>query len=244
MPNCLNFNALSIGDKFYYVSDEIIEFVVETISEEPPYTFINNIKLLNDFSYGNGYYTTLSNAQDVLSERIRTKNYINGLIIKNTNIFNDFPKQGIIYEDLSPLFSNPIDLEKVLDVLDSFNAPYDKIVGLESRGFILASVLSNITRKPFIMVRKKGKLPGDVYSTDYELEYGNATLQIQKGVINTGDKILIIDDVLATGGSALAATHLVEMSGGEVINYNFISIVPGLEGLEKLNKIAKVVYGK
>ena len=112
----------------------------------------------------------------------------------------------------------------------------DKIAAIESRGFVFASAVSYIMNKPFIMLRKKNKLPADVYSTDFELEYGTATIEVHKDSINRGEKVLIIDDLIATGGTAEAAAKLIEISGGKVTAFIFVINLFDLNGSDKLVK--------
>ena len=112
----------------------------------------------------------------------------------------------------------------------------DKIAAIESRGFVFASAVSYIMNKPFILLRKKNKLPADVYSTDFELEYGTATIEVHKDSINRGEKVLIIDDLIATGGTAEAAAKLIEISGGKVAAFIFVINLFDLNGSDKLVK--------
>ena len=113
---------------------------------------------------------------------------------------------------------------------------FNKIAAIESRGFVFASAVSYITKKPFILLRKKNKLPAERYSVDFELEYGKATIEVHKDSISKGEKILIIDDLIATGGTAEAAAKLVEISGGEVAGFIFIINLFDLPGNELLKK--------
>ena len=118
----------------------------------------------------------------------------------------------------------------------SKNIKFDKIAAIESRGFVFASAVSYIMKKPFIMLRKKDKLPADVHSVDFELEYGTATIEVHKDSINKNDKVLIIDDLIATGGTAEAATKLVEISGGKVACFIFVINLFDLGGSDNLKK--------
>ena len=113
---------------------------------------------------------------------------------------------------------------------------FNKIAAIESRGFVFASAISYIMKKPFIMLRKKDKLPADVHSVDFELEYGTATIEVHKDSINKNDKVLIIDDLIATGGTAEAATKLVEISGGKVACFIFVINLFDLGGSDNLKK--------
>ena len=150
----------------------------------------------------------------------------------------DYPKKGILFRDITTLikdkdaFKNCI--EQVSKVLSGIQ--YDKIAAIESRGFIFASPLSYNLSKPYILLRKKDKLPAERYSVDFELEYGKSTLEIHKDSINTKDKVIIIDDLIATGGTAEAAAKLIEKSGGEVAGFVFIINLFDLGGKELLEK--------
>ncbi len=136
----------------------------------------------------------------------------------------DYPKKGILFRDITTLikdkdaFKNCID--QMVKILTKLN--YDKIASIESRGFIFASPLSYKLSKPCILLRKKNKLPADKFSVDFNLEYGNATLEMHKDSINPNEKIIIIDDLIATGGTAEAAAKLVKMSGGQVSGFIFV----------------------
>ena len=135
----------------------------------------------------------------------------------------DYPKKGILFRDITTLIKNKNAFKECIDqmskILNKLN--YDKIASIESRGFIFASPLSYNLSKPCILLRKKNKLPAERYSVDFELEYGKATLEIHKDSISAGEKIIIIDDLIATGGTAKAAAKLVEKSGGEVSSFIF-----------------------
>ena len=150
----------------------------------------------------------------------------------------DYPKKGILFRDITTLikdkdaFKNCIDqMSKTLD-----NLNFDKIAAIESRGFIFASPLSYNLSKSYILMRKKNKLPAEKYSEDFELEYGKATLEMHKDSINPKEKIIIIDDLIATGGTALAAARLVEKSGGEVSGFVFVINLFDLGGQKLLEK--------
>ena len=137
---------------------------------------------------------------------------------------SDYPKKGILFRDITTLikdknaFKNCIDkMSEILNKLDC-----DKIAAIESRGFIFASPLSYNLTKPYILFRKKNKLPAERYSIDFELEYGKATLEVHKDSIKAKEKVIIVDDLIATGGTAEAAAKLVEKSGGEVAAFLFV----------------------
>ena len=150
----------------------------------------------------------------------------------------DYPKKGILFRDITTLIKDEKAFSETINqIVDkSKNITFDKIAAIESRGFVFASAVSYITKKPFIMLRKKDKLPADVHSVDFELEYGTATIEVHKDSINKNDKVLIIDDLIATGGTAEAATKLVEISGGKVACFIFVINLFDLGGSDNLKK--------
>ncbi|MEY8355312.1 adenine phosphoribosyltransferase [Lachnospiraceae bacterium 54-53] len=148
----------------------------------------------------------------------------------------DFPETGIIFRDVTTILEDPDGLSMAVDgvrrMLDGIE--YDSVVGPESRGFIFGVPVAYAEHKGFIPVRKKGKLPREVLSADYSLEYGTATVEIHKDSIKPGQKIVIIDDLIATGGTIEAIIRLIEELGGEVVKICFIMELAGLKGREKL----------
>jgi len=150
----------------------------------------------------------------------------------------DYPKKGILFRDITTLIKNKDAFKDCINQMEKLlnNFKYDKIAGIESRGFIFSAPLSYNLHKPNILMRKKNKLPAEKYSVDFELEYGKATLEIHKDSIKPKDKIIIVDDLIATGGTAQAAAKLVEMSGGEVSGFVFVINLFDLDGKNKLEK--------
>ena len=148
----------------------------------------------------------------------------------------DFPKPGIVFRDITTLLKEPGAVKITLDQLYGFSKELNisKVVGIESRGFIFGSMLAERLNAGFIPIRKPGKLPGETESKTYDLEYGNDSIEIHKDAIQRGERILIHDDLLATGGTALAAAQLVEKLGGDVIQFTFVIELTFLKGLEKL----------
>ena len=136
----------------------------------------------------------------------------------------DYPKKGILFRDITTLIKNKDAYRDCIDQMSKIlsKVNYDKIAGIESRGFIFASPLSYNLSKPYILLRKKNKLPAERYSVDFELEYGKATLEIHKDSIKPKEKVLIIDDLIATGGTAEAGAKLVEKSGGIISGFVFV----------------------
>ena len=149
----------------------------------------------------------------------------------------DYPKKGILFRDITTLIKNAEAFkytnDKIIEI--SKEIKFDKVAAIESRGFVFASTVSYLMEKPFILLRKKNKLPAETHSIDFELEYGRATIEVHKDSINKGEKILIIDDLIATGGTAEAAAKLVEISGGKVAGFIFVINLFDLPG-EKLLK--------
>ncbi|RKR12373.1 adenine phosphoribosyltransferase [Maribacter vaceletii] len=149
----------------------------------------------------------------------------------------DFPKQGVVFKDITPLLSNPEALNfATTSLLNSIeNKKIDKVIGIESRGFFFAPLLARELNAGFIPVRKSGKLPSKVAQETYDLEYGTDTLEIHEDAISKGDKVLIHDDVLATGGTAEAVCKLIEKLGGEIVQCNFLLELDFLQGSKKLS---------
>ncbi len=150
----------------------------------------------------------------------------------------DYPKKGILFRDITTLIKDAgAFTESINQIVErSKKIKFDKIAAIESRGFVFASAVSYILKKPFVMLRKKNKLPAEVHSVDFKLEYGTATIEVHKDSINENDSILIIDDLIATGGTAEAAAKLVEISKGKVAAFIFIINLFDLNGTENLVK--------
>ena len=150
----------------------------------------------------------------------------------------DYPKKGILFRDITTLIKDEKAFAESINqiVEQSKKFEVDKIAAIESRGFVFASAVSYLLKKPFIMLRKKNKLPADTYSVDFELEYGTATIEVHKDSINKDDSVLIIDDLIATGGTAEAAAKLIEISGGKVAAFIFVINLFDLKGSKNLIK--------
>ena len=148
----------------------------------------------------------------------------------------DYPKKGILFRDITTLIKDENAFAETINQIVERSKKYNftKIAAIESRGFVFASAVSYILKKPFIMLRKKNKLPADVHSVDFELEYGTATIEVHKDSIEKGEKILIIDDLIATGGTADAAAKIVEISGGKVAGFIFVINLFDLPGNKML----------
>ena len=150
----------------------------------------------------------------------------------------NYPKDGILFRDITTLIKDKNafheTINQIVERSKKFN--FTKIAAIESRGFVFASAVSYILKKPFIMLRKKNKLPADVHSVDFELEYGTATIEVHKDSINQNDAVLIIDDLIATGGTAEAAAKLIEISNGKVAAFIFVINLFDLNGSDNLVK--------
>jgi len=150
----------------------------------------------------------------------------------------DYPKKGILFRDITTLIKNKEAFKETIDRLGKIASEikFDKIAAVESRGFIFASVLSYNLSKPLILFRKKGKLPAETFSQNFELEYGKATIEIHKDSINKNESVLIVDDLIATGGTAEATAKLVQKSKGKVAAFIFVINLYDLGGFNKLEK--------
>ena len=156
---------------------------------------------------------------------------------KHIRSIKDYPKKGILFRDITTLIKNPEAFkytnDKIIEI--SKKIDFDKVSAIESRGFIFAAAVSYALNKPFILLRKKNKLPAETHSVDFKLEYGEATIEVHKDSVSKGEKILVIDDLIATGGTAEAAAKLVEISGGIVASFIFVINLFDLPG----NKLLK-----
>ena len=161
-------------------------------------------------------------------------------------VIKDHPKPGVLYQDMASIFNAPHGLRNVMSLFNDYvadnNIFYDKIVGLDARGFPMAGALSAATGIPFTMARKKGKLPGKTIFTQYELEYGIDELHIQEDAITSNDRILVIDDVIATGGTLDAAITLIKASDAEVVGILSIMELEFLGGGKRLRDGGFNVY--
>jgi adenine phosphoribosyltransferase len=150
----------------------------------------------------------------------------------------DYPKKGILFRDISTLIKDKDAFKESINQIVERTKKYkiDKIAAIESRGFVFASAVSYVLEKPFIMLRKKNKLPAETHSVDFELEYGTATIEVHKDSIEKDDSVLVIDDLIATGGTAEAAAELIETSNGKVAAFIFVINLFDLGGCNNLIK--------
>ena len=150
----------------------------------------------------------------------------------------DYPKKGIMFRDITTLIKDPVGFRLVIDTLTQryihAHFSFDTIVGIESRGFIIGSALAYTLGKGFIPIRKKGKLPAEVVTQEYSLEYGTDRIEIHKDALKKGERVLLVDDLLATGGTALASAALIEKLGGVIVEMAFIVDLPDVGGKKKL----------
>lgn len=148
----------------------------------------------------------------------------------------DFPEKGIIFRDITTVLQDPDGLKLAIDGMKAFleDVDFDVVVGAESRGFIFGAPIAYEMGKGFVLVRKKGKLPCETISQKYDLEYGNAEIEMHKDSIKPGQKVVVVDDLIATGGTIEAAIRLIESLGGEVVKVIFLMELAGLKGREKL----------
>ncbi len=148
----------------------------------------------------------------------------------------DYPKKGILFRDITTLIKNQDafseSIDQIIKILKKYE--FNKIAAIESRGFVFASAISYLLKKPFILLRKKNKLPAERYSVDFELEYGKATIEMHKDSISKDDKVIIIDDLIATGGTAEAGARIIEMGGGQITAFIFVINLFDLGGCDKL----------
>ncbi|MEM8731509.1 MAG: adenine phosphoribosyltransferase [Pseudomonadota bacterium] len=168
--------------------------------------------------------------------QISVKDYVRTIV--------DFPHEGILFRDVTTLFADPRGFRMAIDqMLHPYaGQPIDKVVGLEARGFILGGAIAHQLSVGFVPIRKKGKLPGTTISQDYTLEYGQAVVELHDDAIAPGEKVLVVDDLLATGGTAAAGIALVERLGGEIVGCAFVIDLPDLGGRRKLEALGMDVH--
>jgi len=152
--------------------------------------------------------------------------------------FPDFPKKGILFRDFSPILKDPSAMSYVIDEFAKHFHPkdFDILAGIESRGFLLACALAIKFNKGMFMIRKKGKLPGKTEKISYKIEYGKDVIEMQKHSVEKGKRVLICDDLLATGGTAKASARLIEKIGGKIVGFAFIIELTDLNGMKGISK--------
>ena len=157
---------------------------------------------------------------------------------KHIRSIQDYPKKGVLFRDITTLIKNEEAFSECIDQIieRSKKFKFNKLAAIEARGFVFASAVSYVLKKPFILLRKQNKLPAEKHSIDFELEYGTATMEVHKDAINENDSVLLIDDLIATGGTAEAAAKLIEISKGKVAGYIFVINLFDLNGCDKIIK--------
>jgi adenine phosphoribosyltransferase len=160
---------------------------------------------------------------------------IAALIASRIRDVSDYPQPGVVFKDITPLLAEPAAFTAVIDALAAVFGPVDKVAGIEARGFILAAPVAYRTAAGFVPVRKKGKLPSATFAQEYKLEYGTATLEVHQDAFQPGERVLIVDDVLATGGTARATATLVERCGAEVAGIVVLMELSFLDGRSALS---------
>lgn len=161
--------------------------------------------------------------------------HIAEIVARHTIDVPGFPRDGIVFKDLSPLFADGPAFRQVTDaIVASWPAGFDVVVGIEARGFLVAAAVAYATGAGVVPVRKAGKLPRETHSASYELEYGSATLEVHTDAFLSGQRVLVVDDVLATGGTAAATMRLVETLGGRVVGFGALLEIDGLGGRDAL----------
>jgi adenine phosphoribosyltransferase len=153
-----------------------------------------------------------------------------GLITSHVRDVPDYPQPGVLFKDITPLLAEPKVFSAVVDALAGSFGQVDKVAGIEARGFILAAPVAYQTGAGFVPVRKKGKLPSATFAQEYQLEYGTATLEVHQDAFEPGDRVLIVDDVLATGGTARATAELIRRAGASVVGVAVLMELSFLKG--------------
>lgn len=150
----------------------------------------------------------------------------------------DFPKEGIVFKDIAPILSDPALFKTAIDLFTEryINKDINKIAAIDARGFLFAGAICDRLNIGLVPIRKKGKLPYKTYEESYDLEYGSATLAVHQDAFDKGDKVVLVDDLLATGGTAAASAKLIEKAGGEIVEIDFLVELTFLKGRDKLSK--------
>ncbi|HTR94405.1 MAG TPA: adenine phosphoribosyltransferase [Trebonia sp.] len=157
---------------------------------------------------------------------------IEALIAAHVRDVPDYPQAGVLFKDITPLLGDPDAFGDVVEALAATFGPVDKVVGIEARGFILAAPVAYEIRAGFVPVRKKGKLPSGTFAQEYDLEYGSAVLEVHQDAFEPGERVLIVDDVLATGGTARATASLIKRAGAQVVGVAVLMELSFLKGRE------------
>ncbi|MFI7129875.1 adenine phosphoribosyltransferase [Nonomuraea sp. NPDC050153] len=161
---------------------------------------------------------------------------LSAMILDRIRDVPDYPKPGVLFKDITPLLADPVTMAAVVEELAGLHQ-VDKIVGIEARGFILAAPVAYRAGAGFVPVRKKGKLPAETLEESYDLEYGSATIEVHRDAFTPGDRVLVVDDVLATGGTAKATVELVKRAGAEVVGIAVLMELAFLKGRDRLTGV-------
>jgi adenine phosphoribosyltransferase len=159
---------------------------------------------------------------------------IEALITAHVRDVADYPKPGVVFKDITPLLGDADAFGDVVEAMAATFGPVDKVVGIEARGFILAAPVAYEIRAGFVPVRKKGKLPSAIFAQEYDLEYGSATLEVHQDAVEAGERVLVVDDVLATGGTARATASLIHRAGAHVVGVAVLMELSFLKGREAI----------
>ena len=162
---------------------------------------------------------------------------IEALIVAHVRDVPDYPKPGVLFKDITPLLGDSAAFGDVIEALAALYGPVDKVVGIEARGFILAAPVAYEIRAGFVPVRKQGKLPSATFAQEYDLEYGSAVIEVHQDAFRPGDRVLIVDDVLATGGTARATASLISRAGAEVVGVAVLMELSFLHGRAALGDL-------
>src|SRR3989344_1299608 len=230
-PECILANELSIP----YAAIAMVTDYDSFLDDLPPVTWEEVLKVFNE---------NAENVKRLLIEAIKILGEEKFDLKQHIRTVPHWPKQGVMFRDVTTLLQEPKAFSHVIETFSERykNKKIDKVVGIESRGFIFGSALAHKLNLPFIPVRKPNKLPAETVSEEYELEYGKDKVEIHKDAINEGDKVLIIDDLIATGGTVLATCNLIKKLHGEVIECGFIIDLPDLGGKKKLQEAGYKVF--
>lgn len=165
-------------------------------------------------------------------------------IVSRIRTIPDYPKPGIMFRDVTTLLKDPVGLRiTVNELVNRYSGiKIDKVAGIEARGFIFGAPLAYMLGVGFVPIRKKGKLPADTVSQEYALEYGTDVIEIHKDAITEGDRVLLVDDLIATGGTAEAAIALIQILGGDIVECSFVVDLPELGGRQRLEKLGQKVF--
>lgn len=238
LGDCVDMESAAVAH--VCVKNKIEHLIIRAISDKADHKAEVNFKEFVKSSAKNSSQVVLGILKSLKTED-KTKKRAEFIKSKIRTIAH-WPKQGVMFRDITTLLNNAEGFSHVIDILEERykKVEIDKIVGIESRGFIIASALASRLKKPLVLIRKPGKLPAETIREEYELEYGKDAIEIHKDAITPGQKVIIADDLCATGGTMLASARLIEKLGAEVLECAFIIDLPELEGSRRISKKYKV----